>query len=559
MISLILVTELRSDPAAPHKQTTMAKGKKNNKKGKPQPQPKKARLQRRPKQAAIKGIIRNATGGLARQIANTYALPHQYPPLRIPEYNACQRTAVLSFNATEQSVSLPSTCRCALINSPVAPFWMDVSKQHFPQDHWMAITLDTTIAVGTHPVPEVDVARQVPEEFIGVTSIVNEPPTGSAGPIRPVGTAAGREYAYAPSGAVLSVFFGYKQYSGGLVGTAGAMVANIEAYSKDGFVDSEIVLTTSTISPGASAAVAYGWEGYYVVPAGSPTWYRVTGFSSRDARLTVATTDASLQHISILQVRDTGAFNRTNPAPQLWFVPWAPGFGIEGQVNSTIYSSTRVTASAVLVSNVTKLLNQEGSILAGRLNFKRSEVFNFSSTDFTSMPSVEKFNLALQRGLYTFLAPNADVTMMRHFNSNDGSGPLSPAAPNQPDYYLIHLDKIGMANCFILSDPTTADPSQVNVTLDMHLEFNSNTQLFPTGYTTVSPDLFRVALTALTASGFYYENPSHIGALAAAIGKGIAMAWPYIKPSLVVGGQAALGHLFKSAGSAMTQRLEQHL
>jgi len=236
-------------------------------------------------------------------------------------------------------------------------------------------------------------------------------------------------------------------------------------------------------------------------------------------------------------------FGTFTSLPYTRFMPFPPSNFLEPDVN--VYSECRITANSLLLSNTTAVVNLEGSVFAGRLDTNRFDIFNGNQVSLSTLPPFEKYNGLLRNGVYSFLPPGQDVEMRQHIQAFKVGRPTP----------LIHLDALGSVNMIILADQSTSTHTQMNVTNDFHLEFCSCSQKFPIGVSVIPVSEYQAAVIALTKAGYFYENPTHIGAVAAAVMRGLQAAWPVLRPSLVVGAKAAANHLLTTARGMAEQHL----
>jgi hypothetical protein len=208
---------------------------------------------------------------------------------------------------------------------------------------------------------------------------------------------------------------------------------------------------------------------------------------------------------------------------------------------------TRTTASAVLLTNVTKVLNKEGTVLAGRLLNRHTEAWNFDSARLSQLHPAEKAMLPLETGFYTYAPPSTDMaTFFDYTMTLTGDY----AEINSTERYpVFRLDNTAYANCFILADSDAATPSSFAVNTDWHIEFRNNSTLFQIGMSAITLEAFHQAILNLVSHGFFFSNGKHKGLISKIIAGGQKAA-PYLTPLLPPSAAMAARAGLKAAGVA---------
>lgn len=161
------------------------------------------------------------------------------------------------------------------------------------------------------------------------------------------------------------------------------------------------------------------------------------------------------------------------------------------------YAATRITASGLTVSNVTKIMNKEGTILAGRVFPSQRNVWNLDDAFVGTLHASEKLQTGLESGFYTFTAPGEDVNSFSDYVS-----PLiSPSGVNAP---LVRLDTNCAANYFNFYDADGGTTLAYN--LDWHLEFRTTSALFQIALCRTTLETLHRGMIDAAARGFFFPG-----------------------------------------------------
>lgn len=506
-----------------------------NRPGKKRLNPYRAKKTKAGFRAARKNIMTaSATNAaLASALGQTLSLPMEHRPMRLPEPGSVRYTAALSLNATEQAIAVdgmpdldPFTKqRWLLIQSPSVPLWRD-TKGVFPNLWTARLAFRQNGFTGAATLQGVT-PFAMPNTFDEVFDWSPSTPLSEAKPSTTVlGRAVGCDWQYVPYGSQFWVGLNLSALATTFAGTLDVHL--------DLFDGGDITTNTYPIGTSGSPQIT-GWFGSVYTPQlGSPVWVRVTQITNRDSSYNVSGAGTLLSNVYSF-VLPEGATTLTTAASTLMrgLFPLPSATLIDGSATTAPYQSSRLTAASLLLTNVTAELNKEGSILAARLNPAQFNVFNFDTANLSGVHSVEKANLALKTGIYSYVAPQVlplrDHCVKRR-STNGGSSGMIP---------IVYLEDLPYANCIILSDQNAATPSQMNVTFCMHLEFMTSLQIFPIGYSKLSVDAYHEALVALAGTGFFFENPTHWANVVSAIKRALSASWPFLKPALISGAKAA--------------------
>lgn len=465
--------------------------------------------------------------GNGTMIAKTLSLPSDHPPLRLPEMGRVLHTCALKLNATQQAAAVQGMYlqsgvqRWAMFQNPVLPVWCDKPLNRGIDIATFSIeTLTFPGAASGEPVPQMVSAS----DMIGYGNWIN----GTRASSGIVGVACNRQWVYTPYGSRIQI--GVRAV--GAISFSGTLQATYEMY--DG---GNVQTTTAVISTSGDSGFV-GWKSVVAtISKDGYSWARLAKIESINASYSVAAAGNVVFGAELCVTPGVLTYDQANVSGGVeWntMQPWTPGVGINSDASTVPYQSSRLTSASLLLSNVTSYLNQEGSILAARINPSTKSPWTFDAATLAGISDTDKANLKLATGVYTFLAP--EILPMRDYYvvASDGMHPV------------MYLDDLPYTNVLILSDQNPTSVSNVNVTFSMHVEFMSSLQLFPVGYSHVDPMMYHQALLALARTGFFFENPTHFKDLAKRIGALMSAGWRFAKPALITGAKAAGASLLQS-------------
>lgn len=465
--------------------------------------------------------LRNVTG-LARQIA----LPGEHMPLRFPSFPALERTAVMGFNAPA-TLTLPAATPVQLnvFRSATYPVWAAQSgKFTYIVDVPMSqtgssVTAGESITITPFPYRSWVVGdRTAAASYVGMSGTVNS--LGINWPL--FGADAGNEFVYVPAG---TQFYAVVMGDYGATGAVTAKLA-LDVWSSPEEVRTSIqALTFGTGNQGTAVLIA----------TTSNAWYRVNSLV-----LTYPSATAAPQVYTVSLVVSTAALTYTASATTAGsfaavdtgatvFMPLSSPSEFK---NSALpWYATRVTAAAMLGTNVSQVLYKGGTILAGRVSPAVTDPYNVTAAYLTNLHPAEKAYLPLETGVYTYAPPSTDLVFFSDYTLNTGNG--AAAAP------LMRLDNDSLVNCMFITATATAE--QLACTITWHMEFRTSSSLFQIGLSAMTLEALHTAQLVLAENGFFFENPEHDKLLT----KVIAAAKKYV-PTVVGTVNPAAGKLLQS-------------
>lgn len=445
-------------------------------------------------------------------IARTFALPHEHPPMRLPSFPALERTAVMSFNSTSTYTVVASgtgSSRGLLFRQGGTPLWLE-------QDSSVMYALVTPLdpnAQGDTQIPKGSPYHAYTGTGGTVTttdfSVVGGATSPTFGPIMGVDEGAGPgQWIYVPAGWNL----GASVYNT-LAGVSDAISIQLDQWIKPGEFSSNSSSIAFSYLGGGSTTSSYGG----LQSVSFARWVRVSAISSpgglssnlRAVSLTLVVAPTLTLTFAATRPTYTVGASKRGMLP----IPAASSYAF-----STLpFRNTRVTAAAALFTNVSKVLNKEGTVQAARLNPETDNPWSFSATTFDGVHPAEKYFYGLEKGFYTYSAPSTDLATFWDYTSHYSETTYGR-------YYPIHrLDNNSLVNAFLFSDPDGDTSLAIN--LDWHIEFRNTSTLWPIGVSAVTLESLHSSQLALMEAGFFFDNVDHKWILSK-----ITKAANYIRP-----------------------------
>lgn len=215
-------------------------------------------------------------------------------------------------------------------------------------------------------------------------------------------------------------------------------------------------------------------------------------------------------------------------------------------ISAIPFSNTRVTALAALFTNVTKALNKEGTVMAGRFNPATLDALDLTMADYSQLAPCEKYFFGLEKGFYTYIPLQTDVG---EFADDVWDAPQISVTGGVRIPWL-HLGRTALVNTFRFDDPDGGTSLAVN--LDWHVEYRNSSVLWPVAVSALSlEEAHRAQLVCLEA-GFFFDNVDHKFILSM-VSKGLGMVAPMLKnraPAIASAGMAARGYIRSYLGES---------
>lgn len=430
-------------------------------------------------------------------VARTIALPSEERPIRHPTYPSTRRTAVLGFQAFQTVTAEIASGRGMLFNQPGIPLWQQglstACNQNYvwSQNDGTWLSMPTTVATG-------DLLADTFELYDGTTA--NYPFSSAATNYGYVAKDGNKTYVYHPGGLAR---FALTMKSVGVFPNPSIVTVG---YARWLSVGEEAGFEASASYASSSVAET----GQLDLPAG---WYRPVTLKGGWAFSTSGSAEYSLSFYG--QGSNVTGYFPVMPLPA------------ESSVTDVPYRTSRTTAVAVLFTNVTKALNKEGTVTAGRVSPELYDPWTMGDSVIGSLHPAEKYFGGLENGFYTYAAPGDLQGVFRDYFVQTSNGVLHP---------VLYLDSTSLFNAWRFADPDGA--TSLAVTLSYHVEFVTSSTIFNIGTASLPLEALHMAQIALLKYGFFFENPTHFGTLVKMIRSGLATAtravMPYVPAALDV-------------------------
>lgn len=446
--------------------------------------------------------LRNLTT-LAAQIA----LPGEHAPQRFPSFPALERTALMGFNQPA-TLNLPAATPVAmtLFRSATYPVWADQATTYqqvvdYAGENHVGLTFATAEEF-TFEFRNQIYGFSVPNRAAtiwgpgltgsGVATTMSWPILG-----RDSGT-FGPEFTFVPGGARMALC-GY--WGGAPPAVACNVVVNLEQWVSPGQTGPPI-LTSAAIS---IAANKRGGLSALTIVGGAGIWVRPISASVAAAASTVP----PLFSLSIVS-GSNDAFTYTDSAADAGVVTFS-GNVLTGPYHLPLVSpnefgnsalpwfASRVTAVALLGTNVSQVLNKGGTILGGRLSPAVISAWDVTSGYINTLHPAEKAFLPLELGLYSYCPPSTDLAHFYDYTMN------TSVTQNGAPVFILGND--ALYNKMYVTASAVAET--LACTVSWHTEFRTSSALFQVGLCGMSLETLHQAQLVLATHGFFFENINH--------------------------------------------------
>lgn len=205
----------------------------------------------------------------------------------------------------------------------------------------------------------------------------------------------------------------------------------------------------------------------------------------------------------------------------------------EVEASSVPWQDVRCNAAAVLFTNVSRVLNKEGTAAGARVSTATFPAFTPSLWNgFSAVHPEDRYFGALENGLYTFTLPDAGSEVFRsvHHGLFDIVTIPSGTIPNTALCLTVDPTLWKYANCVALTDIDNTAATTLAYSLFRHTEFRTTSVLFDTGVAPYTLESYHSSQMALSKMGVFHENPVHLAAIANAAATAVRALWPVLRP-----------------------------
>lgn len=458
-------------------------------------------------------------------IAKTMALPHENAPIRLPVTSGEERTAVAAFQATATAsfsdVTGPDIYALLLRHSS-CPLWITTPmtftdrESHLNAEYCNSDWNNTAFGIGP-----IDVNFDVTTFLSANFSTPNNAPLN----VLAKDTLVSHTYFWVPKGCSPGISLQYTVPGGNPLQTD--FRAQVYRWISPGseYYVGTIVQTMDAFTPGFT----------FVFAGPSPgAWYRIANWVVAQPIGFIGATDNFVTRI--LTSASVGWILVT-PPPNVMSYPALLPFNLppEWETTTVPFQNNRTNASAALFTNVTQVLAKEGTVLASRITPSQN-YWAIEDCGMQTRVANEKYFGALENGLYTFTSPSPESQLY----VNDVLFNNTPGSVDKCICYT--LDKLGMASAMRFNDPGTSVYGTLAITVDWHIEYRTNSVLFPTAICITPIEVNHQAQVALGMISNFYENPLHWGLIAQGALAAARMVAGFIRSPT---GQKVIQHIFK--------------
>jgi hypothetical protein len=479
-------------------------------------------------------MIKMNTRGLSR-LAQTTALPAQNAPVRLPTYPSVERTAVLKMQAAyNMTITDNSSGYVIVMSDPVYPIWASQTTTNYSS--WLSRTSALTfptVAGGT-----ADLTKYMTNTAGWSVGTKFNTTTGYYFQTYTLIDDSGRLWWWVPANSN-----GFCAATTSATVHGGAFKFNVRKAA----CPSELE-TASVIRVDATVATSAASQITAILVGGG--W-----FTLESIECTTSATATTLVSVNSILIGNTTEATdplvvTTAPTGTLYAVLWpfltTP---FEGTVASKIYKGLRVNSLSVLFQNTTAVMEKEGTVQAVRLPYAScpwdsSPGTNFY-TYFADAPVAERYVGLLEKGLYTYVAPDESSVKFHDYSHPSLVNETWATAEDPCQYY--HFIKF-------TDQGTGSKATQLMLTLTVHYEFRSSSMLWEVGVSKITLEEWHQAQVAMMQLGFFFENPAHLATIARLAGVAARAAWPTVKRALGAAAGAAVTSVVNSAKQAITMK-----
>jgi hypothetical protein len=478
-------------------------------------------------------------------LAKTIAVPREYPAIRVPSFPELKRTAALPFTRTGNFGVTVSDQSVVVCRNPVYPVWVEkTAPVATATSMWIE---GTSLGAASAPTMTAVITPEYWTTQGGIGAVNNY--------VWPIGRdVQGRIWCYCPFTATAGTATGFYPaiwITFGASVTTAKLTLQLEAMTSAGRV------TQIEYSHAAFTGTSQELNMLNILNTTSlngPSWFRLAAISYTDYPGTV-----DISSIKLGVCTGTSGSSLSTPAAlsgtgltdvSQWPLTLPPEY-----FNSLEpYLKTRATAVGLLLSNVTSVLNQEGSIRAVRVPVEDFDWTRqpYNSDRFKSANPVEVWSGTLQKGCYSYTLSDAASEEFRSCATDIiYSATYTNSLRRVPAF---NLDSFTYVNVIQLQDTNATTVTNMQYVLDNHIEFVTSSALFTLDHSRINLEDYHKAQMVLAEKGVFFENPVHLAAIAQMIASAVRALYPVIRPALM---QAAVPAVRWAVGKGQ-QFIEEH-
>lgn len=512
-------------------------------------------------------------------IARAIALPGEETPVRFPSFPALERTATIAFNQPT-TYPIDGTTGTApvggwhmmLARQACYPLWTESTVANYSGvSGGGSQTVSYTATFGTNMVPSAGAA----DAFSGTVSnnitwwstgnypallyspgISNTVAVPTGYPILGRdGLTGPRPWFFWPKNTSLSVLM--HNITGSAPTLTVLATVSLEVWDNPGECHEAIEFEisgnwpvgatglNSTLLPFRTTSRFSAASGLWVRPCNSSFSSAGTGVIDIFTRITLAVGVGTTFNYTPSAANNAGIYT---PGPVPSGNVFMPSVGPSEFANSSLpWLSARVTASAVLGTNVSQVLSKSGTILCGRLAPEQKSPWAITSSDIVALHPAEKAWIGMETGVYTYAPPSTDLVNFWDYTLNSGGTDNNTNTP-VPMY---RLDNTSLVNHMYFTG-ATGIVETLAITVSWHMEFRTSSALFDIGLSTVQLETLHQAQMALVRAGFFFDNPHHsaiLGKVATAVNALAKTLLAPVVPPLALGALSAVNPTLGAAAN----------
>lgn len=464
----------------------------------------------------VRSRLAPGTAGLDK-LALSIVLPGDYEPLRFPTLPV-ELTSVVSFKTTGINYALSvSSRRFALLRDAAYPFWGD--------RNFSALCNYVTIQGGMDDAGDSTFCGNITrvDGAVGVSPSVDSQPVtvDAVCDLMPV-IRVGRSYGfYIPPNGVFRAEI--------TLNTTMTPVPTLGEFTVSYWVNGEALSATMQMVPISTGSYTFVFsgtpnsttcaEGSITAPGKIPVGFCVLESAGWTTTLSGTATDSFTAKLGWT----TGGTFATPTGSRVMFLPLR--VPAEFGTSEIPYLQTRTNAAALLITNVTSILNKEGTVQGARLLGSACDPWFTTEAVLSSVHQKYRFYGPLEKGLYTFTTPtNHGTEFFDHAHLIINNGALSQV--RRP---IFNPNNLVSYNAIICTDVVSGS-TVLACSVWNHLEFITSSSLFDQETSRFPLQGLHTAETALLHLGMFHENPTHFAYIGNMAMKALRMAAPMVLP-----------------------------